>query len=181
MKQVKGSMFRDVVRAIKAMNKEGHFDNLLSEETKNYLSQRILSSSWYPLEAYKDGLNALFKVVAKNNENVVVKWGRDFCDVTMKSIYKQIIADGDIKRAMERYKRFHNMIFNFGEFTYDFISDNEIMLYYKDHESDFKVYFYLIKGWNERFLELCTNKKVKSMFLKKTWTGDELTTLKISW
>ncbi|MFX1236891.1 MAG: hypothetical protein ACFFAS_00495 [Promethearchaeota archaeon] len=178
-KKVKGSMFKEVVKAIKS-NKTGAYDDI-SDEVRNFLSQRILSSAWYPLSAYKEGLNAIVRVEARNNKESVVKWGKSFCDAMMKTLYKQIISEGNIKLAMERYKRFHNMIFNFSNMEYDFVSDNEIIITYNDSEKDFENYYYLIKGWNERFLELCTNKKIKSLFLEKSWVGKKNTKIKISW
>ncbi|MBN1803468.1 MAG: hypothetical protein JW891_18305 [Candidatus Lokiarchaeota archaeon] len=179
MKQVKGSMFKEVVKVIKA-NKTGAYDNL-SDETKKFLQQRILSSAWYPLAAYKEGLNAIVNVVARGKKEIVVKWGKQFCDGMMKSLYKQIVAEGNVKLAMERYKRFHNMIFNFSQMDYNFVSDNEIVITYTDSEPDFENYYYLIKGWNERFFEICTDKKtVGSSFLEKSWEGKKNTKIKIN-
>ncbi|MCP4763708.1 MAG: hypothetical protein GY870_18195, partial [archaeon] len=135
MKQVKGSMFKMIAKAIRA-NKSGEYDKLLSDEDKEFLAQNILSASWYPFDIYKRCFNALAKVQAKGNMDICRQWGRIEGEATMTTIYKQTIIDGDPRKAIEKFKRFFKLMYDFGDLEIDFISDNEVVINYVDFDPD---------------------------------------------
>ena len=180
MKQVKGSMFKMIAKAIRA-DKSGAYDNLLSDKDKEFLSQNILSASWYPFDIYMRCFNALAEVQAKGNMDICIQWGRMEGEATMTTIYKQTIIEGDPRKAMEKFKRFFKLMYDFGELDIEFISDTEMTITYKDFEPDFKIYYHVGLGWMERFLELCGCKDLNSKFLVKSWEGAEETKIQVSW
>lgn len=174
MKQVKGTMLKLVIKKIKADKSEA-YDNILSDEVKDWMNQRILDSIWYPFEVYKECLNALFKISAKGKPELFMQWSRLESEKSMKNIYKQAISEGNLENALEKYERFYKMIFNFGEIQSKIISDNQIIVDYIGFEKDFENFFYIAIGWLEKFIELCIGKKSKYEFIKKTWEGDDIT------
>jgi len=180
VKQVKGSMFKMIVKAIRA-NKSGAYDKILSAKDRKFLSQNILSASWYPFDIYKRAFNALAEVQAKDKTDMWIQWGRMEGEATMTTLYKQTIVEGDPHMAMEKFKRFFKLMYDFGELIIERISDKELTITYKDFEPDFKLYYYVGIGWVERFLELCGCKEVKSNFIAKSWEGAKETTLQIAW
>lgn len=180
MRQVKGSMFKMIVKAIRA-NKSGAYDTLLWDEDKELLSQNILSASWYPFDIYKRCFNALAEVQAKGNMDICKQWGRIEGEATMTTIYKQTIIEGDPRKALDKFKLFFKLMYDFGELIMDYISDNEVVINYKDFDPEFKILYYVGQGWIERFLELCGCKDVSSEFIAKSWEGAELSKVKLSW
>lgn len=180
MKQVKGSMFKMIAKAIRA-DKSGAYDNILSDKDKEFLSQNILSASWYPFDIYMRCFNALAEVQAKDNMDICIQWGRMEGEATMTTLYKQTIVEGDPQKAMEKFRRFFKLMYDFGELAIEFLSDNEMTLIFKDFEPGFKIYYYVGLGWMERFLELCGCKDLNSKFLAKSWEGAEETIIQVNW
>ena len=180
MKLVKGSMMKLVAKAIK-VNKSGIYNNLLSDKAKELLSQRILDPIWYPFEVYKECFNALSQVDANNNPLLIVQWGRNRGEELMTSIYKHSIIEANLKNATENYKRFHRSVFNFSEIEIEIISDNEIVLTYKDFEPNFENFYHIAIGWAQRFFELCLGKKITYKILQKSWNGADATRFSLSW
>jgi len=180
MKQVKGTMLKLIIKAIR-VDKSGIFDNILSEKAKDFINQRILDSIWYPFEIYKECFNALCKIGAKEKNEVLIQWGRMESERLMTRIYSQSITEGNLTTAMEKYARFHKMVFNFGQIQSELISDNQIIVDYKDFEPDFKNFYYIAIGWIDKFIQLCIGSKPKYEFLKKSWEGDDVTQYKVTW
>lgn len=180
MRKIKGTMAINIIKAIKT-NKTGVYKKLLSKEGKKLLSQNILVSDWYSFDAYKDCLIALAKVETQGDMEMVRDWGRAFCERVMTKLYKQIIEEGDVRKAMDKYKRFQRIVFNFGKINIDFVSEKDINVSYNDFEPDLQEYYQLAIGWVEKFVELCVGKKPKTRFLEKSWEGAEITRFRVSW
>ena len=122
MRQAKGTMVAMTVRSIKAnKSKKDEYNRLLSDKAKEFVKQKILSSSWYPYEMFKETLNALCFVEARNNPRIINQWGRIEAKRLMSTIYKLSVVQGDIQMAADRYSRFHRMVFNFSEIVSEII------------------------------------------------------------
>ncbi len=180
MKKAKGTIVLYIIKGIKS-NKTDTYKKLLSKEAKKLVSQNILSSEWYPFEAYKECMVALAKVETGGNMELVREWGRVFGYKVMTDLYGQIIEEGDVRKALDKYKRFQRIIFNFGSINIDFISEKDINISFNGFDPNFQEYYELSMGWIEKFVELCVGKKPKSSFLSKSWEGAEITKFRISW
>ncbi|MBN1800445.1 MAG: hypothetical protein JW891_03010 [Candidatus Lokiarchaeota archaeon] len=180
MKKVRGSVFIPVVRAIKG-DKSDIFDSLITEEAKELIANRILSSAWYPFDLYKNCMNAVSKVGAKGNYEVLKKWGEDYYDEILPTVYKKSIRGNNVKNAMDMYKRFIKMIYDFGEVILEYPSNKEVNIIYKDYDDDFIPFFYITNGLIEKFVEKALEKRVKSDFIRKSWEQGGTTILKVTW
>ncbi|MFX1376165.1 MAG: hypothetical protein ACFFA0_10155 [Promethearchaeota archaeon] len=182
MRQVKGTMLAMIVKSIKYnKSKKDEYDRILSNKAKEFLNQRILSSSWYPYELYKELYDALCFVEARNNPRVLNQWGREQADRLMSTVYKVSLFKGDLKLAVERYSRFHRMVFNFGEIDTKFISDTKIIFIYPNFDPSWENHYHTAAGYAQRFIELCIDKKPDFTFLKKSWKGEGWTEIMLSW
>lgn len=94
---VKGSMVLPAVKVIKTM-KDKPWDQYLSDEAKDLVSQRILPSVWYPSEPMIDLMEAIYKVVAQGKSELAIQWGKLNFQQLTNSIYKNIIVPGDAYR-----------------------------------------------------------------------------------
>ncbi len=169
-KHVKGSMFVKIVRGIRS-DKTGVYDKYFSKEDKDFLSQKILSSGWYPFETYKKCFNALAQVEGKGNRKIWKQWGILQGEEMIKSVYQSVLAGKDPKRAMEKLRLFFKLMYDHGTLGIEFLSDNEMTLTYIDFDHDFEVSYIVADGWITRILELCGCKNVQSKFLVKSWEG----------
>ncbi|MFX1276589.1 MAG: hypothetical protein ACFFBP_03375 [Promethearchaeota archaeon] len=179
-KQVKGTMVKLMVKAARA-NKNGDYDNILTDDAKNLVSQRILDSIWYSYEAYRSIHDAVVKIDGRDNPKILNQWGQKFGEGIMTSIYKNTIVDSDIEKLLERYRRFHTLVYNWGEIKTEKISETQINITYERFERDWEFFYYIAIGWMQRFMELCIGKKVNFRILKQSWNGDTATTFTLYW
>jgi len=180
MKQVKGSILLPWVKAIKA-NKSGVYDSLLTRESKEAVSKLILSSSWYNFDIYKNCFNSIAQVEVKGDRNICREWGRAYSDSIMKSVYKSSIVKTDPKSIMDRFKLVMKSMFNFGQLKNELVADNEMIVSIEDFDPDFELFYYIIIGWLEKYLELCLGKPVQAAFIEKSWEGNPVTRIKLTW
>ena len=83
--------------------------------------------------------------------------------------------------AIKSYNNLFKLWFDFGHQHGEIISDSEIHIFIEDFDPDFKLFYHIAKGWMAGFFESYLGTKVVTHFLKKSWEGDELTSVKITW
>ncbi len=179
-RQIKGSLLKLTIVPIKA-NKTGIYQEILTESAINMLKERIFDSVWYPFDVYKDLFNAMCKVEAKNNSKIIIEWGKKFGEIMMTSLYKGSIVEGDIQKALDKYARFHRLVFNFGVIKYEFIGNNGVVVSYDNFDPDWEQFHYIALGWLIKYLELCMGKKINYQISKKSWEGADATSFKFAW
>lgn len=180
MKKVKGSLVKLIIKAIKA-NKNGAYDHILSNEGKELINQRIFDSIWYSYKAYRNVHDALAKVEARNNPSVLFQWGQKFGEALMSTIYRRTLSGVNAMDAIERYTRFHKLVYNWGQLIPEFLSDSHLIVTYKDFERDWELYYYVSSGWMHKYLEMSIKKPVTFKFYKKSWEGADWTAFDFTW
>ncbi|MFX1376541.1 MAG: hypothetical protein ACFFA0_12085 [Promethearchaeota archaeon] len=171
-----------VVKSIKAnKGKWNEYNRILSDRAKEFLDRRVLVASWYPFELYKECIDALMLLDARNNPNTLVQWGHAEGKRSLTTIYKSSIAKGDVQTAADAYSRLHRMLFNFGDVKTEFISNNEVTFAFNDFIPEWEHFYYITVGWAQEFIELSINKKTEYSYLNRSWKGEGWTTFKISW
>jgi hypothetical protein len=182
MYQVKGVLFMFLVKTIRA-NKSGVYNDILTERDWDFISQKILSSVWYPFDVYENCFNAIAKVEANGSMNMIKRAGRNHSEEIMTSVYKIAIFKGNPKKSIKAFVRLFKLMFNFGIMECDQVSDNQVIISYIDFTPNFEVFYYAASGWTEKFIELVIGegKKVKSEFLERSWKGGSKTSIKYVW
>jgi len=99
----------------------------------------------------------------------------------MTSIYKNTIVDSNIDKLLDRYKRFHTLVYNWGEIKTEKISETQVNIIYERFEKDWEYFYYIAIGWMQRFMELCIGKKVSFRILQKSWQGAPTTKFTLTW
>ncbi|MFW9994637.1 MAG: hypothetical protein ACFFD4_21520 [Candidatus Odinarchaeota archaeon] len=182
MKQIKGSLFKRTVVYIRAnKSKRDVYDSMLSEEAKKLVYSRLMDPLWYPFDVYKECFNALCKVEANNDRDVIFEWGQMESEFLMTSLYKSSIKEGSVSTTLERYNRWHKHVHTFGEVLSEYITSNRVVVTFKDFEPDFENFYYIATGWLAKFIELCTGEKPSDEFLKKSWLGAPDTQILFTW
>ncbi|MFX1239163.1 MAG: hypothetical protein ACFFAS_03865 [Promethearchaeota archaeon] len=180
MKKIKGSLVKSCVIPARA-NKTGIYQKILTEQGKDLLKQRIFDSIWYSHDAYKELFNAVCKVEANNNKKIIIEWGKKFGEITMTSIYRGSIVEGSIEKALNKYARFHKMVYTIGTIKYEILSENHIIIAYADFDPEWENFYYLALGWLKKYLELCVGKQISHKIIKKSWEGAKDTTYEFTW
>jgi hypothetical protein len=180
MKQIKGTLFKPWAISIRA-NKSGIYDQYLSEEDKKYLKDRVLDSLWYPYEVFKTCFNAVCKVEAQENIEVIEKWGYLYGKGVLERLYKERLKINELKSAVDSYNNLFKLWFNFGDQTGKVISDKEVHLTIQGLDKDFRLFYHISKGWMQGFFDAYLGTTVSAKFIEKSWEGSEKTTVKITW
>jgi len=141
----------------------------------------VLPSSWYSFETYKNCFNAVAKVVAQNNPKTLREWGKESSNRIMGSVYKGAIQKGDLKLAMEQFVFVFKSMFNFAKVHSEILSDNEMLISIEEYDSDFELCYHLFRGWLEKFIEMCLEKKIQTEFTHKSWEGAPLSQIRLFW
>lgn len=180
MKRVKGSVLKNFVIAIR-VNRSGAYEELLSDEDKNTINQRILDAAWYPYQTFKNCLTAVCKVEAKDNIKIIEQWGYDYGNRILDRMYKGPMNKKDLETAIHSYNGLFKLWFNFGKQYGKIISDNEIHIFIEDFDKDFRLFYYNAIGWMQGFLNKYLSTTVTAVFLEKSWEGADKTVVKITW
>ena len=180
MRQIKGAVFKYFIMNIRA-NKTGIYDELLTEEEKEIVNQRILDAVWYPYDHFKKIFSAVAKAEANNDMNNIIKWGYDYAQKTLDRMYKDRMKKRGLRLAITTYDHMFKLWFDFGKQKGEIISDNEVNISFDDFDKDFDLFYYLACGWIQSFFEAYLGTKVSTKFLQKSWEGDEQTIINLTW
>lgn len=180
MGRVKGTLLIDFVKVVRS-EKTGLFNPYLTDQDRQIISQRILASEWYPAETYKNLFNAVVKVGAKGDMEMVRQWGRVYGEKIITNIYKTLVADVKPMEVISKYKTIVKRFHDFGETDCDQLSRTSALMTIKNFFPEFEPVFHLIRGWIERNLELSGAKDVKSEFIARSWQGAPATIIKFTW
>ncbi|MFX1275136.1 MAG: hypothetical protein ACFFBP_16265 [Promethearchaeota archaeon] len=180
MKHIKGALFKYFIMNIRA-NKSGLYDNMLTEEEKEIVNQRILDAIWYPYEQFKMIFSRVAKVEAKGDLNNIIKWGYKHAQKTIDRMYKDRMKKRSLKLAISTYDHLFKLWFDFGKQESNIISDNEINISFMDFDDDFDLFYYVASGWIQSFFEAYLGTKIKTKFLQKSWEGADKTTINVTW
>ena len=178
--QVKGSMLVGFVKAIKA-DTSGRFDDLLSDEAKSLINERILAAKWYPFAPYKSCFQAVCTANAGSNPEVMRQFGRKAGEETMKSIYRTIFNKDTAEGAMDSFRVIGNTVYDSVTVKSEMVGDSKIRMSFHDFDPDFPEWYMVGLGWMERTMELVLDKDVTSVIVAKSWEGAPATVFEMSW
>lgn len=180
MSRVKGSLFVHFVKTVRA-NKQGVYDAYLTEEDHRLIEGRVLPSSWYPFETYKRFFQAVAREEVRDDPVRIQRWGREFCEEIMLSIYKRMLTDTTPMQTLRRYSSMFSMFYDFGTLELEELGPREAVLAIRDFDPDFEELYQLIYGWVARSLELSGGRDVVIEFRARSWRGAPDTQYHIRW
>ena len=178
--RVKGTVMIDFVKTIKA-DRRGSYDQYLTDEDRQVMSERILPSGWYPYDTYKRVFSAVVKVLANNDMEKVRQWGRIYGETIVTNVYKGLIREGQPMETLKKYATYIRSFFDFGDLVIDGLSEREAQITFKGMDPDFQAQYYIMIGWMERSLEMCGAKGISSEFTARSWQGAAETKVRMSW
>jgi len=91
MAQIKGTVLIDSIKAIKARGGESEFQKIvsgLSEESRAIFEQRISPSSWYPVDAFAEFLEADIRETAAGVREALISRAERVIEAQLKGIYR---------------------------------------------------------------------------------------------
>ena len=179
MRQVRGILFLDYVRMIKAHKS---IDWGLPPEDMSYLDERIDKDGWYPMASFERMGNAILQHVAGGQLQAVYHWGR-MSAAQLRAAHPMLLAEGDPVEIVNRFRVLRATYFDFEALTVPMLHDGEaqiIIHYYMgmpaEHAASLQT-----QGFFEGLLELAGAKHIRSTFRETSWSSSTRTLLDLRW
>lgn len=180
-RQVKGTLFVDYVRMLRA-NKEAHWTRHLLSADIEYLKQRIDPTGWYPMDSFERMGVAILAEVAQGDLSAVRAWGRAQTEWILQT-QTDLLAPGEPTESLMRFQVMRNSFFNYTAVEFDYVYDGEAALEVKygmgptaEEAASLQTL-----GFFERLVELAGAQKVEGWFSAESWKGAPVTTLQLRW
>jgi hypothetical protein len=181
MRQVKGVLFLDYVRMLKA-HKGVEWSTIFPPSDLQYLDTQIDITAWYPMETFERMGNAILRFVAGGQLLPVQQWGR-FSAAQMRAINPMLLAPGDPVETLHRFKVMRATFFDFAPLEILMLHEGEAQLEIRYHMGMPAEEAAAVQtmGFFEALLELAGAKDIESKFREKSWANNSRTVLGLRW
>jgi hypothetical protein len=121
--------------------------NALSEQDRKVFSGVILSSEFYPLDAYVHWLELEVKLLYNGDESVLVRQNLEATEKVFKGIYRVFLYLGSPERVLERLGGINSQIFQGLTVKATKIEKGKVLLTYTGFEKQHKIFEILVRGF----------------------------------
>jgi hypothetical protein len=179
--RVKGTLFRDYVRTIRA-HKEVHWLAHFRLEDLPYLSEHIDGNAWYPMETFERMGLAILKLVADCDLQTVRMFGRSQVDWLLPKHLELLVA-GDPVATISHFQQHRQSFFDFPALEVVDIAAYRALVSISFRMSPDAEQAACVQtlGFLERLMELATQQPPKAQFLSEAWKGSSRTVLEVCW
>lgn len=179
--RVRGSLFVDYVRMLRAC-KSADYRDLLAPEDFVYLGARIDHADWYPMATFERFGNAILKFVANGELPPVRLWGRYSASQLAKQ-HPMLVAPGDAVETLNRFRVMRETFFDFSALEVLLLHDDEahIVIRYHMGMPAEEAASYQTMGFFEGLLPLAGADQITGGFREQSWAGDARTLLVLRW
>lgn len=181
MRQVKGLLFLDYVRMLKA-HKGVDWTTVLDRDDLPFLDMKIDKAAWYPMASFERMGNAILKYVAADQLFPVQLWGR-YSAAQLRAANPMLLAPGDAVESINRFRVLRETFFDFEALEVLMLHDGEaqIAISYLMGMPAEEAACVQTMGFFEGLLELAGAKDVRATFRAKSWAGAKRTLLGLRW
>ena len=181
MRQVKGVLFLDYVRMLKAQ-KSMDWPSIFPASDVRYLEEQIDITAWYPMDTFERMGNAILRFVAGAQLLPVQLWGR-FSAAQMRNINPKLLAAGDPVETLHRFKVMRATFFDFPALEILMLHEGEAQIEIRYHMGMPAEEAAAVQtmGFFEGLLDLAGAKEIEARFREKSWLDDERTVLVLRW
>lgn len=180
MKHVKGSLFVDYVRMLRA-HKGTPLESYLQTGDLEYLSQRIDPAAWYPMDVYERMGRAIFAEIAGHDLELARNWGRKTIDELARAQPELFAVNA--RETFMRFQVLRQSLFDFPAAQFSAIHDGEARLeisYGMSPQAE-EAATHQSMGFLERLLELSGARNPEVRLRSRSWDGDDKTVILVRW
>ncbi|HEY4182688.1 MAG TPA: hypothetical protein VGM90_37915 [Kofleriaceae bacterium] len=181
MRQVKGVLFLDYIRMLKA-HKGVDWKTELPPSDLPYLDTQIDVAGWYPMETFERMGNLILRFVAGGELLPVRLWGR-FSAAQMRTVTPMLLAQGDPIETLHRFKVMRATFFDFSALDILMLNAGEAQIEIRYHMGmpAEEAAATQTMGFFEGLLELAGAKDIDARFREKSWENNPRTVLGLRW
>ena len=180
-RHVKGTLFVDYVRMLRS-RKQTEWGRHLAAADLRYLSDRIETNAWYPMETFERFGLAILEEVARGDLFVVRTWGRLQAEYLADKLSGLLVA-GDPRESLMRFQVVRQSFFDFDAVTIPELSDASARVFvnYGMGSRAEQAAAHQTLGFFARLVELAGAGSVRSGFEQRAWEGDPKTVVSLEW
>jgi hypothetical protein len=179
--QVRGSLFLDYVRMLKARH-EIDWRRHLAPEDLGYLEQRISLEAWYPMEAFQRLGMAILHEIARGDLGAVRAWGKQAV-APMAALHGNLLVENDPRESLMRFQVLRRTFFDFEATAMTRVDDSEVhvRIAYGMSPAAEEAASHQTMGFFDGLVELAGGEEVRARFAERAWLGAKATTLVVNW
>jgi len=184
MAEIKGTVLIDSIKAIKARGGEAEFQKIvqqLSEEARAIFEGRISASSWYPVDAFADFLEADIRETANGVREVLITRAEKVIEMQLKGIYRVFIKYGTPMFVIKRIAAVHATYYHGIEILPQAHEGNGATIRYMGLRKRHEIMGYGIIGFFRKALEISGAKDIAVKFTVPISDEREYAELTITW
>lgn len=180
-RHVKGILFVDYVRMLRSRS-DVDWSRHLQPVDLGFLVQRIDKEGWYPMETFERMGLAILIEIAQGSLEMVRIFGRASIDWLCQT-YGNLVAPGDPVDTVMRFQVLRRSFFDYAALEIPCIADGEatVLVAYQMGNRAEEAASWQTLGFFERLLEVAGGTEVKANFTSRSWAGDLVTTIDLTW
>ncbi|HUT54556.1 MAG TPA: hypothetical protein VM658_14295 [bacterium] len=124
-RRIKGSVVLDMVKVIRAF-KDLPWDRYLKPEDFEIVKTMVIPTAWYPIETYQRMGLAVYKLVAKESEDVVRKFGQAAMKELLEGPYRPFLVKNDPFEAVAKFFELRKSLFTFSKMAIEKTGDKSL-------------------------------------------------------
>src|SRR6266542_1978846 len=179
--QVRGSLFLDYVRMLKA-RRDVDWRQHLAPADLSYLEQRIGLEDWYPMAAFERLGIVILDVIARGDLGAVRAWGKRTV-LPLSELHGGLLVKDDPRESLMRFHVLRRTFFDFEAANVTRLDDSEVRMRiaYGMSPTAEEAASYQTMGFFDGLVELAGGEEVRARFEEQAWHGAKATTLVVSW
>lgn len=181
MANVRGILFLDYVRMIKS-RKDLDWLSVLGPMDQKFLVEKINPTAFYPMATFERFGNAILKLVAGGEMELVREWGYHSVDGLCEA-QRELLAPRDPVESLRRFRVLRATFFDFEALQIPVlhIDEAEVVISYGMGALAEEAASWQTLGFFQRLLLLAGARDVQARFVERCWDGAERTLLKLTW
>jgi len=178
---VKGSLFLDFIKMIRG-NPDLPWSDHLAPQDLDLIDQMILPASWYPMESFQRIGLAIFKLVVKENYELLRAYGRSLAD-KLHEENPGMVCEGRPSGTLEKHRTIQERQYSFEITRAEEVGPGHIIvhIYTTPEEVGVKMMIEINSGMVERLIELSGGRNIKVRLIEAVWEGADKSSLEVKW
>jgi hypothetical protein len=185
MVEIKGSAIVDSIKAVKLRSGDEAYGKILaalSQETRNFFEKTIiLSSNWYPLDAFVQFLEADIKLTANGNEKELIGRSEAIIEKQLRGIYKMAVKLGSPEFVINRIATTHEAYFKGVSIEASMVNPTKAKVKYTGFNKQHYLIGFSIIGFYKKALEISGAKNVNAVYITSIEQNIGYCELEITW
>jgi len=178
---IKGILLVDYVKMIRG-NPDQPWSDYLSAEDLEQVSQLILPASWYPLEFFQRVGAAVFKIIAKENYEVLRVFGRTMAD-KIHDENPGMVSHGRARDTLRKYRAVNERVYSFQPVETDDIGPGHLVFHTFSTPDEYgaKMIMEIVAGSIERLIALSGGRNINIRLIEAVWEGADQNSIEVTW